>query len=68
MAKNSVKVSTLSVDDMDARAKALEKEIYLLRNDFALQRRHEKPHLLKTKRHERAKMLTLITQNRRSAP
>lgn len=45
----------------------LEKEIFALRNELAIQRKLEKPHLLKAKRHERARLLTTLTQNRRNS-
>ncbi|MBF8263667.1 MAG: ribosomal protein [Parachlamydiales bacterium] len=56
-----------SVAEMEVMAADLEKEIFKLRNDLAMQRKLEKPHLLKAKRHERARLLTTLTQNRRKA-
>ena len=52
-------------EDMIAQADMLQKEIFALRNEMAMHRKLEKPHLLKAKRHERARLLTLITQERR---
>lgn len=44
------------------RVLELEKEIFALQNERATQRKLEKPHLLKAKRHERARILTMLTQ------
>ena len=57
----------LSLPEMQALAADLEREIFALRNDLAVQRKLEKPHLLKEKRHERARLLTKMTQIRRQA-
>jgi ribosomal protein L29 len=64
MSKKNTNNSNLSVDEMVVRASELEKEIFVLRNELAVNRKLEKPHLIKVKRHERARLLTLITQNR----
>ena len=58
---------TQSLAEMEAKAADLEREIFALRNELAVQRKLEKPHLLKAKRHERARLLTLCTQIRRKA-
>lgn len=56
-----------SIEEMELEAAVLEKEIFALRNELAMQRKLEKPHLLKAKRHERARLLTMCTQMRRKA-
>lgn len=56
-----------SVEELQKAADRLEQEVFALRNELAIQRKLEKPHLLKMKRHERARILTLLTQNRRNA-
>jgi ribosomal protein L29 len=67
MARRKKSEQTESVAEMEAKASDLEKEIFALRNDLAVQRKLEKPHLLKAKRHERARILTLLTQQKRKA-
>ena len=52
----------LSVDELHAAARDLDQEIFKLRNELAMQRKLEKPHLLKQKRKEKARALTLLTQ------
>lgn len=64
MAKKK-KEETNSIQEMETMVVDLEREIFSLRNELAMQRKLEKPHLLKAKRHERARLLTLLTQNRR---
>lgn len=59
--------SERSIEELEQASLALEAEIFALRNELALQRKLEKPHLLKEKRHERARTLTLLTQHRRKA-
>jgi ribosomal protein L29 len=67
MAKRKKEANNQSVIEMEAAAATLEKEIFALRNELAMQRKLEKPHLLKTKRHERARLLTVLTQLRRKS-
>jgi ribosomal protein L29 len=62
--KEEVKIIT---ENLVEQADTLQKEIFVLRNELAMHRKLEKPHLLKAKRHERARLLTLITQERRKA-
>lgn len=61
------KDSERSAEELLKAASNLEAEIFALRNELALQRKLEKPHLLKQKRHERARILTLLTEQRRLA-
>ncbi len=67
MAKRKKQQEEQSVVEMETAVAELEKEIFGLRNELAMQRKLEKPHLLKAKRHERARLLTLLTQNRRKS-
>lgn len=60
MAKKSVKDQ--SVKELEALAFALDREIFELRNELATQRKLEKPHLIKSKRKEKARILTILTQ------
>jgi large subunit ribosomal protein L29 len=59
------KIESRSVEELKVMATDLDKEIYRLRNELALQRKLEKPHLLKLKRKEKARVLTALTQTLR---
>lgn len=52
----------LSVDDLKLKLAELSKELYGLRNELALNRKLEKPHLLKQKKRDRARVLTYLRQ------
>ncbi len=65
--RKKASASERSVEELQKAAADLEAEIFMLRNELALQRKLEKPHLLKEKRHERARILTLMTQQQREA-
>ena len=65
MAKKKKAQENQSILEMEAAEAQLEKEIYALRNELAIQRKLPAPHLLKAKRHERARLLTILTQQRR---
>lgn len=43
----------------------LEREVFELRNELSLNRKLEKPHLLKAKRREKARVLTILTQKQK---
>ena len=66
MAKKTKKNNDLSVSEMNARVIELDREIFALRNELAMSRKLEKPHLIKAKRHEKARILTALTQQLRS--
>ncbi|MGB7977620.1 MAG: 50S ribosomal protein L29 [Chlamydiales bacterium] len=51
-----------SVQELKIHAHDLDREIFGLRNELATQRRLEKPHLIKAKRKEKARILTIISQ------
>ncbi|MBX9744958.1 MAG: 50S ribosomal protein L29 [Chlamydiales bacterium] len=61
MAKQE-KISNLSLDELKTKATELDREIFELRNQLAFHRRLEKPHLMKAKKKERARILTVLTQ------
>jgi len=65
MAKRKQEKENQSIAEMEAAQSQLASEIFVLRNELAIQRKMEKPHLLKAKRHERARLLTILTQQRR---
>ncbi|MBI3508086.1 MAG: 50S ribosomal protein L29 [Chlamydiia bacterium] len=51
-----------SAEELRAAVRDLDQEIFKLRNELAIQRKLEKPHLLKQKRKEKARALTALTQ------
>jgi large subunit ribosomal protein L29 len=61
MAKKKEKEES-SVKEMQAQVHVLDREIFQLRNELATQRKLEKPHLIKEKRKQKARILTLLTQ------
>jgi ribosomal protein L29 len=60
------KKSESTVDSMKQQVVELDREIFALRNELAMNRKLEKPHLIKQKRHEKARLLTAMTQQQRS--
>jgi large subunit ribosomal protein L29 len=55
-----------SEQELGALAMDLEKEIFQLKNELSVARKLEKPHLLKTKRKDRARVLTILSQKQQS--
>lgn len=55
----------LSAEELNAIARDLDKQVYSLRNELALQRKLEKPHLIKQTRREKARVLTALTQKQK---
>ena len=51
-----------SVDELKAKGRELDRELFDLRNELAVNRKIEKPHLIKAKKREKARILTLLTQ------
>ncbi len=47
-----------SVEELKALYHALSKEIFELRNEVSMNKKLDKPHLIKEKRHNRARLLT----------
>ena len=66
MAKKAKKKEVPTAEDMGARVVELDREIFALRNELAMNRKLEKPHLIKSKRKEKARILTVMTQQARS--
>jgi large subunit ribosomal protein L29 len=67
MAKKKTNITDYSVEEMKAKVVDLDKEIFALRNELAVNRKLDKPHLIKAKRREKARLLTIMTQkNNRS--
>ncbi len=67
MSKKNQKIADQPIEELVQLAANLEKEIFSLRNELAVQRKLEKPHLLKAKRKERARLLTILTQKEKRA-
>jgi large subunit ribosomal protein L29 len=61
MAKKTKK-SDHSAAEQQAKVLELDREIFNLRNELAVNRKLEKPHLIKAKRKEKARILTAMTQ------
>ena len=67
MAKKKSQPMDYSLEEMSAQLLDLDREIFSLRNELALNRKLEKPHLIKLKRKQKARLLTIMTQkNNRS--
>lgn len=62
MAKKKKELKDQSVQELKAHVHHLDREIYQLRNELATQRKLEKPHLIKEKRKDKARILTILTQ------
>ncbi len=63
MAKKKMKqLVDCSLLDLQTMNRDLAREVFELRNTLAMQRKLEKPHLLKAKRKERARVLTMLTK------
>jgi len=60
--KKKTELKDLSVVELQAMEQSLGREVFDLRNLLSMQRKLEQPHLLRAKRHERARVLTLLTQ------
>lgn len=61
MAKQK-ELKDLSEGELRKKASELDQEVFELRNELAFNRKLEKPHLLKAKRREKARALTILTQ------
>ena len=64
-AKRTKTVHDQSIPELTERLVQLDRELFALRNEKAVQRRLEKPHLIPTKRREKARVLTILTQKQR---
>lgn len=54
-----------SAAELQALSRDLEREVFELRNELSLNRKLEKPHMLKAKRREKARVLTILTQKQK---
>lgn len=55
-----------SLEELNAQYRDLSKEIYLLNNEVRRTRKLEKPHLIRHKKRERARVLTIIHEKKGS--
>lgn len=67
MAKKKKELKDQSIPEMQAQVHDLNREIFQLRNELATQRKLEKPHLIKEKRKNVARLLTIMTQKQKEA-
>lgn len=65
--KKKIDLKDQSVEELKAGVVQLERNLFLLRNELAMQRKIEKPHLLKAMRKDKARMLTFLTQKQQGA-
>ena len=65
-AKRTKTVHDQSIAELSERLIQLDRELFALRNEKAMQRKLEKPHLLPAKRKEKARVLTILTQKQRA--
>lgn len=66
MAKRNKEFKDQSVLELQTAAKDLGRELFLLRSELSVNRKLEKPHLLKKTRKDRARVLTWLTQKQQS--
>lgn len=64
--KNKNEWKDQSIQELEAAIRELDRELYALRSELSLNRKLEKPHQLKAKRKDKARVLTLLTMKQRS--
>jgi large subunit ribosomal protein L29 len=64
--KKEKEMNDQSVKSLQERVIALNEEIFAMRNELSFSRKLEKPHLLREKRKEKARALTLMSAKQRS--
>lgn len=67
MAKKKENTQDKSVKELTSAIEHLDRELYILRTELATQRKLEKPHLIKEKRRQKARLLTVLTQKQKEA-
>ncbi len=60
--KNQEALKDKSVEELKSLYSEINKEIFQLKNDLAVSRKLDKPHLLRMKKKERARALTFLRQ------
>lgn len=56
---------TEDVSELEAMLDDLHKELFALKSELKVNRKLEKPHLVKEKRHDIARILTVLTEKRK---
>jgi large subunit ribosomal protein L29 len=64
--KKKKELNDQSIKSLQEAAAALDREIYVIRNELSWNRKLEKPHRLKEKRKSKARILTMLTLKQRS--
>jgi len=59
-------IRDLSEDQIETLIEDLEKEIYELKNELALSRKLEQPHLIKEKRIAKVRAITILHEKKKS--
>jgi large subunit ribosomal protein L29 len=67
MAKKKENRQDMSVKEIHSAIEHLDRELFTLRTELATQRKLEKPHLIKEKRRQKARLLTVLTQKQKEA-
>lgn len=67
MAKKKENIQDKSVKELTSAIEHLDRELFTLRTELATQRKLEKPHLIKEKRRQKARFLTVLTQKQKEA-
>lgn len=63
--KKEKQMAEYSVVELQTMSRDLARELFELRNTLALQRKLEKPHLLKAKKKDRARVLAMLTKKQK---
>lgn len=67
MAKKKIEFKDQSEKELLTAVHDLNRELFELKNELATQRKLEKPHLIKAKRRQKARILTILTQKQKEA-
>jgi large subunit ribosomal protein L29 len=60
-------LQTETIEELEAMKNDLEREIIAIKSELKVNRKLEKPHTMREKRHDLARVLTIITQKRNEA-
>jgi large subunit ribosomal protein L29 len=66
MMKKKDDIQAKSEAELHARVLFLDREIFALRSELAMNRKLDKPHLIKARRKDKARILTILTQKQLS--
>ncbi len=65
--KKKTELKDQSAKELHAQVHELDREIFQLRNELATQRKLEKPHLIREKRKNKARILTILARKMKEA-